>query len=382
MTRFERRLLFAGLTLALLAATIWTAGGGRFTVPTAHACIIDPDTGQCITLAYYGANLSTGMYAATGVTTSNTVAANGPWPQRAGNYCFLAAIQAVTNYADWHAGQSIRYPTQWYQGPPSSDGVAKHNGDPSQEQSGQILYDMDHLSNLVANFSPGQRIVNNYGGTGPQYRRPFTLANTSHDGGGDPRAIAATIYQETPSNHYYHQYIYHYSQSNVSMAVAGFAYAVDAYDEPVVEFVNGGLHAVVVAGVWSYGDPITEFPAAIDSIAVYNPWNQGWGTYLNGAYYSRVTYDDWIGMNYSGSFWWAHAYDWNGSGYPTGGTTYDPDPYMGIYQAGTDPVTHIQSANPTAKHWVGWFVSIERDGHTEYNENYSYNENDQAMGGP
>lgn len=382
MTRIERRLLFAGLTLALLAATVWTIGGGRFSIPTAHACVADPNTGQCLTLAYYGANLSTGMYAATGVTTSNTVAANSPWPQRAGNYCFLAAIQAVTNYADWHAGLSIKYPTQWYQGPPSTDGTASHPGNVSQEQSGQILYDLDN--SFAANFTPPAQpvIVPNYGHTGPQWRRPFTLANTSHDFGGDPRAMAEGIYQETPPSHYYHQYIYHYAQTDVWKAAAGFAYAVAAFQEPVVEVVDGANHVVVVAGVWSYGSPITEFPATIDSIAVYNSWNQSWGSYLNGAYYSRVSYSDWVGTNYGSNYWWKHAYDWNGSGYPTGGTTNDPDPYMGIYQAGTDPVTGTPSTNPTAKHWVGWFVSIERDSHTTYNENYSYNENDQPMGGP
>lgn len=394
MSRLERKLITGGVILAILALGMWTFSGGTrlFPTPTAHACpsIAGVPSPNCYNLAYYGANLS-GMQVATGVSTSNNYP-NGPWPQYAGNYCFLASIQAVANYANWDQGWTIPYPNASDEGPASSDGNPADNGNPNNEQPGQILYDLDNVVDnsqpqfsLVANFPPGPDIVND-GGSAPWFRRGFTLADTSHDGGGDPRAVAAGTWYETPNDHYYHQYIYHYNQSNVSWAVAGFAYAVDAYDEPVTVVVNGGLHMVVVAGVWSYGDPIQTFPAAVESVAVYNPWNQGWGSYLNGAYYSRVSYADWTGtdpLNYGG-FWWAHGYDWSNSQGKYVNTTYDPDPYMGIYQAGVDPITGRATANPNAQHWVGWFVDIERDDNVSggYNPNIAYNENDQPMGGP
>jgi hypothetical protein len=366
--RFERRLTLTGVALLMVAAAIWLPGRSPFGVPKAHAmpaCVVGPN-GQCMYLNYYGADLATGMQAATGVSTSNSYASNGPWPQRAGNYCFLASVQAVTNYAFWDQGSGIPYPTQ------SSQGPADDN--PGDAVSGQILYDMDHY--MVANFSPGQYIV----GSGST-RRPFTLANTSHDSGGDPRAQAYGTWYETPTNHYYHQYIYH---NGMNGAISGFAYALDAYKEPVIELINAGKHSVVVAGVWSWEDPINFFPASgyIDSFAVYNPWNQAWGSYLNGAYYSRVSYSDWTGTTYGGDFWYEHGYDWNSSTGTYQNSYNDPDPYMGIYQAGTDPVTGVRSSNPSSTHWVGNYVSIERDGHGDYNASYSYNESDQPMGGP
>lgn len=157
------------------------------------------------------------------------------------------------------------------------------------------------------------------------------------------------------------------------------AYAVDAYHEPVSETVNDGLHSVIVAGVWSYGDSIIDFPVTIDSLAVYNPWNQAWGRYLDGAYYYRVPYSEWSGSD-GKDYYWLHGYDWNGSKYVN--SYDDPDPYMGIYQAGIDGYTGKGTSNPNAQHWVGYYISIERDAHSDYNANYTYNENDVPMGGP
>jgi hypothetical protein len=231
----------------------------------------------------------------------------------------------------------------------------------------------------VANFSPGPTYVPSK--TSPT-RRPFTLADSSHDFGGDPRAATYAIWDKTTSPRFYHNYIYH---DGVSLATSGFAYALAAYHEPVMEFVDGAQHSIVVAGIWSYDNPITAFPAPVESLAIYNSWDQGWGGYLNGAYYSRVSYTDWSSRYYGIDFWWAHGYDWDlhNGGYSNaanGGA--DPDPYMGIYQAGTDPITGVVTSNPNSKHWVGNYVSIERDAHGDYTANYTYNENDVPMSTP
>ena len=133
-------------------------------------------------LHYYGANLQN-VARATGVYLDGTVDPNGPWPQVAQNYCFVAVVQALVNYDDIMQGLPLRYPHQSDQGPAS--------GDPNDEQVGQILWDMDHQM-----IPPGGPLVPV--GSGPT-RRPFTLGNIAYDFGGDPRIQAfATNYEALP----------------------------------------------------------------------------------------------------------------------------------------------------------------------------------------
>jgi len=366
LSKLERRLVYSGAALLVITLTVWI--GAVRQVPSAYA---DPP------LFYFGADRGTGMSLASGVSTSNAYPSH-TWPQAAGNYCFLADVQAMIRYSWWHAGSDITTGF-WYnradQGPPT---YSTAHGNPQLETQNQLLYEMDYY--MVANFGPAPDPRPTM--SSPN-RRPFTMADSSHDFGGDPRAATYAIWDETTAPRFYHNYIYH---NGVSGATAGFAYALTAYQEPVMEFVDGGLHSIVVAGVWAYHNPITYFPQTPESLAIYNSWDQtNWGSYLNGAYYSRVSYTDWSTRYYGSGFWWAHGYDWdhtNGgySNYANGGL--DPDPYMGIYQAGTDPVTGIQTSHPNSTHWVGNYVSIERDGHGDYSPNYTYNESDVAMGGP
>ncbi len=201
-------------------------------------------------------------------------------------------------------------------------------------------------------------------GSGPS-RRPFTLTNSSRDYGRDPRAIAYAAWYETPNTHFYHQYIYHTGVAAATFGLGkGVAFSHWNGTSPEVAIVDGALHAVVVAGIWSYGNPSVVNDAAIDSLAVYNPWNQAWGSYLGGAYYTRVSYSSWT----TSSGWWGKTYNSNGGA--------DPDPIIGIYQAGPG------TSNPNAKHWIGYYVSIQRDDSASDNANYCHNENGQVMQGP
>lgn len=318
-----------------------------------------PPTATPVVDHYYGVSLA-GMRMATGVGTDDSVAAGGPWPQAAGNYCTLADVQGVVNYLDWAAGKAIPFPTEAGQGPPT---YSIQPGNPSAEQPGQLLYDLDQ--HAAAMFPPGQQII----GSGVD-RRPFTLANTSHDFGLDPRAVAAGIMYETGNGIPYHQHIYH---NGPDAAAWHIAYAVAKYQRPVVVVVNHGEHAVIVAGVWATADP-SRFPnAGIQSYVVYDPWNQSWQRFLGGIYYQRVSY---------ATFTYASPYDgaWLGLPYASNGTL-DPDPYMGSYQAGTDPFTGA-TANPGARNWLGNIVTIEPDGHNDQNPDNTYNEYDQLMTGP
>jgi hypothetical protein len=309
---------------------------------------------------YYGADLSK-MTTATGVNSNNpaVVAANAPWPQNAKNYCFLAATQAVVNYNDATHGTALRYPTASTQGPVS--------GSPTDETSGQILSDLDTA--LIPDGGPLSVT-----GSGAN-RRPFTLANIAYDFGGDPRAIAVGSDYELTQDGFgndalYHQHIYH---TSAGPATAAIAKAVAAYQKPAIVIVNHGEHAVVVAGVWASSNPATNANAQINALAVYNPWNQQWGAYLSKSYYAKVSYTNWVNASnlpspYGGTnSWYKLPYQSNNN--------IDPDPSIGIYQAGSG------TANPTAHHWITNFVTIQYDNHAT-SADTAYDENDNPMTQP
>lgn len=312
------------------------------------------------TYYYYGADLSK-MTTATGVNPNNptSIPSNAPWPQNAGNYCFIASTQAIVNYNDAFHNASLKYPTASGQGPAT--------GNPANEVSGQILYDLDH--SVIPSGGPLK-----VQGSGTS-RRPFTLANIAYDFGGDPRAVAAGVDYEITQNGYsadahYHQYVYH---TTPSVATMDMAKSLATYGKPMVVFVNHAEHAVVVAGVWATANPATNPNAQISSLAVFNPWNQSWGTYLSKGYYAQVSYADWTGASnlpspYGGTnTWYKLPYQSNGN--------IDPDPSIGIYQAGSG------TANPNAHHWINNFVTVQYDNHTT-SADTAYNENDTQMTKP
>lgn len=303
-------------------------------------------------VTYYGADLQK-MTVATGVNFEqpNTLPKGAPWPQRTSNYCFISVVQTIVNYADLKAGLPIRYPTQSDQGPAS--------GDPADETNGQILYDMDH--HMIPRDGPLKTI-----GTGKN-RRPYTLANTSYDFGGDPRAQAFATAYETPDAAFYHEHIYH---NGPEAATLGIAKALARYSEPVIAAVNHGEHSVIVAGVWATGNPLTDSNVQIRALAVYNPWDQSWGAYLSRGYYTRVSYNDWINATNLPSPW-KGVTSWFSQPYQSNGNL-DPDPSISTYQAGPGTL------HPDAHHWIGNYVTIQRDDHS-VNANFTFDENDRIM---
>lgn len=368
MSTLERRLLFIGVALMFLAFTLWLSNGGHFD--------LSPPAAQASSLAYYGADLSAGggMEKATGVSSSNrfTQPNNAPWPQRAGNYCFLAVAQALINYEYWKTNHSlIKYAHQSDQGPPPPNPSQPWlNGTPTGEQSPQLLWYMDTY--LKPTF--GTLTIKGSG----QNRRPFTLANSSYDFGGDPRAQTVVVAALAPANHDYHQHIFHTGVTYATYKLAASVTATysDGGASPTIALVNQGKHAVVVAGVWSYGSVLQNSSNKIDSFAIYNPWNESWGSYINGAYYERVSYANWTQgqstkngpFGPGNAYWWKLPYSSNGG--------IDPDPSIGIYQAGSG------TKNPSAHHWIGYYVIIQRDTHNDNNPDNCYNEKAQLMTGP
>jgi len=306
-------------------------------------------------LHYYGADLHM-MTLATGVDFEEpqTVDPNGPWPQRTDNYCFVAVVQAMVNYADLEAARPMRYPRQSDQGPAS--------GDPADEVPGQILSDMDHLM-----IPPGGPLP--IVGTGPN-RRPYTLANIAYDFGGDPRTQAFATTYEAPHGLRYHEHIYH---NGPEAATLGMARALAQYEQPVIALVNHGKHSVLVAGVWATGNPATDDDARIDSLAVYNPWDQQLGGYLSTSYYERVSFHDWLTATaLPGNPAFVHS--WFSISYQSNGDL-DPDPSIGIYQAGPG------TSHPDAHHWIGNYVVIQPDTH-RVSANFTFDEHDHLMLAP
>jgi hypothetical protein len=343
--RMHRSLVWMG-SLALLILAFSLVGG-----------LASPAQAAASTsrLHYYGADLRT-MTLATGVDFEQPqkVDPNGPWPQRTDNYCFVAVVQAMVNYADLKAGLPMRYPRQSDQGPAS--------GDPADEVPGQILYDMDHQ--MIPPDGPLPTI-----GTG-QNRRPYTLANIAYDFGGDPRAQAFGTTYETLRGLRYHEHIYH---NGPEAATMGMARALARYSEPVIALVNHAKHSVLVAGVWATGNPAIERDFKIESLAVYNPWDQQLGPYLSQSYYVRVSYEDWLTATHlpgNPAFvhsWFALPYQSNGN--------LDPDPSIGIYQAGPG------TSHPDAHHWIGNYVVIQRDDHP-LSADFTFDEHDRLMLAP
>jgi hypothetical protein len=306
-------------------------------------------------LHYYGADLHL-MTLTTGVDFEEpqTVNPNGPWPQRTDNYCFTAVVQAMVNYADLKANLPMRYPRQSDQGPAS--------GNPADEMPGQILFDMDHL--MIPPGGPLPTV-----GSGAN-RRPYTLANIAYDFGGDPRTQAFGTAYEAPRGLRYHEYIYH---DGPEAATLGMARALARYSQPVIALVNHGQHSVLVAGVWATGNPATQHNVKIESLAVYNPWNQQLSAYLSRSYYVRVSYQDWITATHLPGnpallhSWFSIPYESNGG--------LDPDPSIGIYQAGPG------TSHPDAYHWIGNYVVIQPDTHG-VSANFTFDEHDHLMLAP
>ncbi len=303
-------------------------------------------------LQYYGANLQD-VQLATGVHLDGTVDPKGPWPQLTQFYCFLAGVQAVVNYDDIMQELPLRYPHQSDQGPASAL--------PQDEQVGQILWDMDHLL-----IPPDRPLVPRGSGVN---RRPFTLGNIAYDFGGDPHIHAAAINFEAPSHEMkYHEHIYH---TNALTATWHVAKTLARFRQPILVFANHAEHTLLVAGFWATGNILTDPQARIRSLAVFNPWNSAaFGQYITTGPYQQVSLDDWLNATNLPTPFGGVTTLWN-LPYASNGDL-DPDPSIGIYQAG--PGTQ----NPTKHHWIGNFVTVEPDLHSQ-SANFTFDENNDLM---
>lgn len=326
MTLLERRLLAASLFFGVLTLSVLA---GRPTLAAQSA----PD----VTGAFYGSNES---YVASGTMD---------WPQANGNWCAVAAIEAVANYTFQVQGGQSYFPF--------------HSG--GQQQ---IANDLNSPAAVSQWGTPP------YNGTGPGF-----VADIAQDFGTDPRSIAWGVLYESAaglpmhaqhpgyifprtqdSTYTYHTVIYHQPLSQTNLAVAGMARTLVRYGQPIIVTIAHGLHTVVVSGVYASSNPNTSFPADVNAV---NVWDPGVGS-PGGAYQSarEVT---WSGYTFNTSTsQWGSLYNSNGN--------FDPDPLVGIYVP--------NATYPT--HWIGYRVDIEPDAQVGVSVDLALDENGNVMTHP
>lgn len=317
---FRLALMLCAVAAALLS-TAW--GGVAHAAPGAHAgadrsaAISAPSTDPhtAFSATFYGADTT---------RTNNAIASI--WPQYYGPYCGIVAAEAAVNYDDEVHGVGM-----YFGGRGAQTGVASANQRAGASRWGYA--------------TP----TNPYGG----------ITNLAPDLGTDPRSIAYMAYTYTPVNVFYHDYLYRWQFSNstqpsystqVQQATTSMARALEAWHEPVIAQINGGLHSVLVTGVYSYTDPALTYPAQIASVVYRDP--MAWPSVSR----FEVAFSTWAGGGFATPYGvyslWSLYY---GDRYSRGDrrNTSDAEPTVGIYRP--------TSAHPV--HWDLGFTWIQRDSH-------------------
>jgi hypothetical protein len=262
------------------------------------------------------------FYGADTTWTNNAIKAI--WPQRSGPYCGIAAALALVNYDDASRGLALRFTSASAQST-----VAAQNQTAGASQWGY-----------------------------PTPKSPTGgMTNISRDTGTDPRSIAYMVWNYTPNNTYYHDYVHRWQFANSSkpsystqvlQATTSMARALETWREPLIAQINGGLHSVLVTGVYSYNDPARNYPAQITSVVYRDP--------MAGPTVSRfqVSIGTWTSGHFSTPYGiyslWSLYY---GDRYAIGdrANPADPEPAVGVYKP--------TASNPI--HWNLGFTWIQRD---------------------
>jgi hypothetical protein len=297
----------------------------------------DTTTNAALVATFYGGDTT---------RTNNAIATI--WPQLRGPFCGIATAAAVVNYDDQVHGVGMRF-------------------------SGR------NVQNTIA-YANQRAGASRWG-----YATPTSacggITNISPDIGTDPRSIAYMAYTYTPNNVFYHDYIYRWQFANstqpsyttqVLQATTSMARALEAWHEPVIAQINGGLHSVLVTGVYSYTDPARTYPAQIASVVYRDP--------MASPSVSRfqVSLSTWAGGGFSTPYGvyslWSIYY---GDRYTRGDrrNSSDPEPTVGIYRP--------NSAHPV--HWDLGFTWIQRDNHWAngtYSPDYAFTSSGSLMTAP
>ncbi|HEX8728363.1 MAG TPA: hypothetical protein VF739_07070 [Ktedonobacterales bacterium] len=344
----QRLALDLSLALLLVAGAILTSSRGgaagfssvAFASSAASGGVSSPSDGAHSTVpaaVFYGAD-----------TARTNAAIASIWPQYSGPYCGIVSAEAAVNYDDEVHGVGMRF-----SGRGAQSSVAAAN-----QRSGASRWGYATPTNVQAG-----------------------ITNIAPDYGVDPRSIAYMTYNYTPNNTYFHDYIYRWQFANgaqpsfytqVQQATTSVARALGNWHEPVTVLVNGGLHAVLVTGIYTYTNPYASYPAQIASVVYRDP--QAWPSMSR----FQVSFATWAGGHFSTPFGvyslWSIYY---GDRYSRGDglNSSDREPTVGPYRP--------TSASPV--HWYRGFTWIQRDNHWAngtYSPDYAYRSSGALMTSP
>jgi hypothetical protein len=314
-----------------LAFVLISIAGGLLSIALIHAT----SQASCSTC---GANFAGTFYGAQESKVNQAIGGT-IWPQTSSNACAIADVVAVVNYDYLTHGLGLRFPNGAEQGY-----IAQGNQTYGASEWGHA--------------TP----TNAMGG----------ITNIAPDFGNDPRSVAFDIKKYEWSTIQHHDWIYRWQFAHTTApsfaqqakeATTLVARALGYWTAPVVVFINGGLHSVVMTGVWSTNNPDTNFPADIQGL-VYRD-SEGNATTSR----QEISLSTWISGNYSNPFGtyslWSLYY---GDRYAVGGmkNIYDPDPTVGVYTP--------TSSDP--HHWYLGFTWVTRDStHTDatLNADWAFN---------
>ena len=333
LRRAQRIAFNLALALLLIAAAILSSSRGdiAWASPVAHASPSLP------AVTFYGSD-----------TARTNAAIASIWPQYPGPYCGIETAEAAVNYDDLVHGVGMRF-----SGRSAQTSVASAN-----QRSGASRWGYARPTNIQAG-----------------------ITNIAPDYGTDPRSIAYMTYNYTPNNTFFHDYIYRWQFANgvqpsfytqVQQATTSVARALGTWHEPVTVLINGGLHAVLVTGIYTYTNPYASYPAQIASVVYRDP--QAWPSVSR----FQVSFATWAGGHFSTPFGvyslWSLYY---GDRYNRGDglNRSDVEPSVGIYRP--------TSAQPI--HWYRGFTWIQRDNHWAngtYSPDYAYRSTGSLMTSP
>lgn len=252
--------------------------------------------------------------------TSGTI-----WPQTTHSACGIADDIALINYLYLQYGHPLKF---WNSGGQTT--IEKNNQTAGASQWGHA--------------TP----TNAWGG----------ITNIAPDFGTDPRSVAYDVKHYAWSSIYVHNAIYRWQFAHTTApsfwtqakeATTLLARSLEIYHAPVITFINGGMHSVIVTGIWSSNNPKYYFPAGIRGL-VYRD-SEGNSTTSR----QEISLYTWIAGNYANPWGvyslWSRYY---GDRYKLGDmkNTYDPEPTVGPYKPSS---TYLH-------HWYLSFTWVARDG--------------------
>jgi hypothetical protein len=310
--RLQRAATHLALALLVVAAWVFVVALMRESAPlflTGSGC-------PSCTGTFYGAN-----------TTLTIGAIQHIWPQGATANCGVDTAEAVVNYADELAGVPMRF----------------------TDTQDMLEVDQANQSTATASQWGHATPVNQVGG----------YTNIAADAGTDPRSIAYMTWYYRPTTQYYHDYVYRWTSFHSTQplystqareATTSLAESLERWSLPVNVTINGGMHSVLVTGVWSSNDPQRYYPAGIQGLVFRDP------EYAAASSRFEVDFSSWAwtGLymgNYHYSLWGIYYGDLNARGDHL--NTKDPEPLVGPYTP--------QPSKNEPYHWFDGFTWIQRD---------------------